>query len=141
MGDFPSASDSDFGTVISMYADGLTRIPREPEALPNFAADILGVAAGEPIIGVTIGSDSGWSRRRIDERRKVPARFGVLLSWGEAQPMLDYEYDTGYGGVDCDPVYAWTPTRVLFVSQYDGATRVEAIPREPVGLEAEMPGG
>lgn len=55
--------------------------------------------------------------------------------------MLDYAYDGSFGAPECDAIWAWTPTRVLFVSQYDGATRVESVPRNPQDGTPEMPGG
>jgi len=50
-------------------------------------------------------------------------------------------YDAGYGGEDCHPIYAWTDSRVIFVSCYDGSTQVESIPRNPMPGEARMFGG
>jgi hypothetical protein len=64
-----------------------------------------------------------------------------VLTWEQARPMLDYSYDTGYGGADCHAVWVWTPTRVLFVVQYDGSTGLESVPRAPVAGLPDMPGG
>lgn len=54
-----------------------------------------------------------------------------VLTWEEARPILDYEYDSGFGAQDCHSLYIWTPTRVIYVHEYDGATWPEAIPRNP----------
>lgn len=113
----------------------------------TFAGDLLEVAGDEPIEAVVIGG-FGWGSFNDEDpygadriERKAPVRKGVVLTWAEAEPMLDYEYSIGFGAPECDAVWAWTPTRVLFVSQYDGATGVESVPRNPVDGEPDMPGG
>ena len=54
-----------------------------------------------------------------------------ILTWEEARPHLDYEYDSGYGSQDCHNVYIWTPTRVIYIHEYDGSTWPETVPRNP----------
>lgn len=63
--------------------------------------------------------------------RNIGIVVGKIYSWEEAQPLLDYEYDAGYGGADCHFVNIWTPTRVIYIHEYDGATWPEAVPRNP----------
>ena len=108
----------------------------------NFKQDILDAAKGEKIIGVVIG-EMGWSSGYNKE--KVPLYDvqprGKVLSWEQAAPFLDYEYDNGYGAPECNAVYVWTETRVLFVTQYDGATCIHSVPRNPEDIDPEMPGG
>ncbi len=91
----------------------------------TFAEDIEEAAAGEPIDAVVIGTRGDhW----LDEEPQEPQ---AVLSWNEARPRLNYEYDDGYGGADCHAIYAWTPSRVLFVHEYDGSTTVTSVPRNP----------
>lgn len=110
--------------------------------MSNFASDIEAAAEGEPILGVVIHPEGESHYHDLAERRKVPARYGEVLAWEAARPMLDYGYDTGYGGVDCDAIWAWTETRVLFVGCYDGASWIQAAPRNPgTDIEAQTVGG
>lgn len=108
----------------------------------SFAADLEEAAGDEEIEFCVIG-DMGWSDGYgADERQAgALAAKGKVLPWSEARALLDYRYDTGYGAPDCNAVYAWTPSRVIFVSQYDGATGVEWVPRAPVECDPGMPGG
>lgn len=65
----------------------------------------------------------------------------VVLSREAALAKVDQEYDHGYGGADCYPVYAWTPSWVWFVHEYDGATGPRRVPRNPVPCAPEFGGG
>jgi len=56
----------------------------------------------------------------------------VPLPWDEARPLLDYNYNDGFGGEDCHPVYVWSDTEVGAVHEYDGATWVNVLPLVPV---------
>jgi len=74
------------------------------------------------------------------EGRNEGVRFGVILSWEEAEPMLCYEFEWGYGGY-CHPIYAWTKTRVLVTECYDGCKDIKSVPRNPQAVVPEMIGG
>lgn len=88
----------------------------------TFAQDIEKAANGEPIEAVTYRpTRNSWDK--VDPIGPVP--------WDEAREALDFAYDTGFGGSDCYPVWVWTASRVLFVGVYDGATWIEAVPRNP----------
>lgn len=109
----------------------------------SFAADIEHAAKGEPIGAVVIGGGDTWDEKGYDEQyfpKGVPP-LNVPLGWDEARPYLDYEYDPGYGGADCAPVWVYTPTRVLFVGTYDGATWIASVPRQPDKGEPDHIGG
>jgi hypothetical protein len=82
------------------------------------------------------GSDYGLERIT----RSVPVRVGELLTFEQARPMLDYEFDRGFGQPQCDAIFAWTEHKVLFVYECDGSTQVVAIPRNPTPGEVGMPG-
>jgi len=97
----------------------------------TFAEDILKVAGDEPILAIAVGpSRSCWWSDTIDH-----TLGNEPVSWLEAFPVLNYHFDAGYGGQDCHDIWAWTPTRVLFVHEYDGATGVASAPRFPVPFE------
>ena len=103
----------------------------------NFAQDILDEAGDEQIEGIVIGNYSTSTYYHEDEPKNVPRR-GVMLTWNEAFPYLDYEYDNGFGTAECHAITAWTTTKVIFVSEYDGATCVVSIPRHPTKHEPAM---
>lgn len=63
-----------------------------------------------------------------------------LLPVAEGLALLDYEYDNGYGGADCRPFFAWTKSKVYFVEEYDGATDLAWVPRNPVAMEPHFNG-
>ena len=102
----------------------------------SFAADLEKVALPETIETVVIGPSGGDADLDcVPEKRR-----GAVLTWEVARPLLDYEYYHGSGDRECNPVFAWTATRVLVIAIYDGSTWVEAIPRNPVPCEPEYVG-
>ena len=104
----------------------------------NFKQDVLEEAGKEPIEAVVIGDYCGYK----DHYKTCPTddrdAKGRILSWEEAAPVLDYACDTGFGGAECHAIYAWTATRVLFVAEYDGSTRMISVPRNPVDCIPRM---
>lgn len=117
--------------------------------MTTFAEDILEAASGEPIRAVVIGR-MGWDtdgdgppEEGTHGAGKPPWAhvLGRPISWADALPLLSYDYDDGFGAPDCQAVYAWTPTRVLFVSQHDGSTSINSVPRNPRHCNPQMPGG
>ena len=67
---------------------------------------------------------------------------GKLLTLAEAKPLMEaWQFSGGYGGPDCYAVYVWTDRRVIWVTQYDGATGIECAPRNPAECIPDMPGG
>jgi len=61
-----------------------------------------------------------------------------VLSAAHAETLLNYAYDSGFGGADCHAVYAWTPDQVLFVGEYDGSTHIAAVPRHATDCKPVM---
>lgn len=51
--------------------------------------------------------------------------------------ILDETFDDGFGGADCYPILAWSKSRVFFIAEYDGATHLTSVPRNPT---VEPPG-
>lgn len=73
----------------------------------------------------------------IDRSVTIP-----ILTWEEALPELEKEFDSGYGLAGCPAIYAYTKTWVIFVSEYDGSTMINRIPRNPTAnINPIMPGG
>lgn len=99
--------------------------------MSTFAEEIETAANGEPIEAIVLSparTDFWWGGNERDTPEELTAK---PISWSDARPLLDYEYDSGFGGQDCHSFYAWTAHRILFVSEYDGATSVCVIPRNP----------
>jgi hypothetical protein len=67
---------------------------------------------------------------------------GKLMPISEAEPMMQsWQFRGGYGAPDCYAVYIWTDRRVIWVTQYDGATGLSCAPRVPKDCFPDMPGG
>ena len=82
----------------------------------------------------------GWNGYKQNERGER-APTGETMTWEEARPFLDYNYDDNFGAPECHAVYVWTKNYILFVSTYDGATNIEAMPRNPMSCKPKMFGG
>ncbi len=96
--------------------------------MTNFKQDILEAAAGEPILAIAVSD----RRTRYPYGESPDHNLGSApVAWEAAAPVLDYEYDDGYGGQDCHDIWAWTATRVLFIHEYDGSTSVVSVARNP----------
>lgn len=91
--------------------------------MPNFLEDILTAAGGEEIIAFKFLDGRAYNS---------PTPFGgKVVPFSEVIGELNYDYDDGYGGQDCHNIYAWTPTRILYVGEYDGSTWIDSKPRNP----------
>lgn len=102
---------------------------------------IENTAGEEPVEACVIGK-MGWrdfQSELVPNYDAIPK--GKVMSWNEASKWIDYEFDDGFGAPGCNAVYAWTASRVFFVVQYDGATSLHSVPRNPIDEMPEMPGG
>lgn len=90
---------------------------------------------GEPLEAITVGKH--YDRQFEDV--SLPDE-NIILSPADGLKKLDIEYDSGFGGADCFPMYAWTASRVFFIAEYDGATHVAWIPRNPQAIEPQFDG-
>lgn len=92
--------------------------------MSNLIQWIEEAAAEEPILGVVIGQPPDiWYAPDLDPQ--------PVLTWDEAKPTLDYDFYSGFGQASCHPVLAWTESRVIFITEYDGSTSVNSVPRNP----------
>jgi hypothetical protein len=96
----------------------------------------------------------GWGSAPVDgeswkpgygEPDPPPVPFdkrGVLLSLEEAAHMMQsWHFGGGYGAPNCYATYIWTNKRILWVTNYDGATKLDWVPRSPIATMPYMPGG
>jgi len=97
----------------------------------SFEADILAVADGEPILAVKI-INVPYSYGSPDSRFEATKQFeNQVLPWATLENFFRYQYDTGYGSMDCHDIVAWTETKVIYIREYDGSTSVVYVPRNP----------
>ena len=98
--------------------------------MSNFKADIEEALKGERVDGVVVGLvDGGWDDE--NPRNSLASVGNGVLAWSDVVDELDYEYSSDYGAAECNAVYIWTPTRVLFVDEGDGCTTIAWVPRDP----------
>jgi hypothetical protein len=96
----------------------------------NIAKWFEKMAGNEPILCAVLGRHD--NPRWGDEC--TPHAVGKVLPWAEARALLDYEYDSGFGSANCHPVFAWTETKLLTITEYDGATGPAWFPRNPMDV-------
>lgn len=91
--------------------------------------------SGEVIEAIVVGKHDGspW-------RAPANPEENVVLDRAAGLEKLDQEYNNGFGSPCCYPMYAWTPTRVYLIHEYDGSTGPVWVPRSPVDIEPEFGG-
>lgn len=109
--------------------------------MANLKEWILEEANGETVEAVVIG-EMGWGNYGSDGVPNYDQQPRCkVLTWEEALPWIDYDFDSGYGAPSCNAIHAWTASKVMFVSQYDGATKIHSVPRNPSDSKPKMPDG
>ena len=101
--------------------------------MSNAKDDLIELASGEKFEAIVL------SRRKYYEWQD-PEYFGPDMI-KVALKELDFEFDSGYGGEEGFRLYAWTPTKVIIKSVYDGSEAYEAIPRHPSNIMPQAYGG
>jgi len=79
----------------------------------------------EEILNLTKG-DKGWS---LEDLKKP--QFFDKDKIKDALKILDFEFNSGYGGENGYAIYVWTKTKIVVKGTYDGAEWYEVIPRNP----------
>ena len=115
---------------------------------------ILKEAAGEAIEGVVIGDVGALSHDDVDEfadddEDELPLRLPSgevipkhsLVEWSDAEQVLSYVFNLGFGARRCHAITAWCATKVIFLSTYDGSITIRSVPRHPVAHRPVMFGG
>jgi hypothetical protein len=90
---------------------------------------------GEEIEAIVVGKhyNMRWSE-------PAAADENVILNREAGLAKLDQEYDHGFGGAYCYPMYAWTKSRVFWMEEYDGATGPSWTWRNPTATEPKFGG-
>lgn len=104
----------------------------------TFWKEIVDYARGEKIEAAIIGSECDYGGPYVPRLR--PRFLNVVLTPRRAKELLSYKGGCLNGAVSCHPVYIYTTTRVLFVTQYDGHTTFNSVPRNPMNVKVVMPG-
>jgi len=105
--------------------------------------DVLDMLGPNEAIEAVVFGDWGWAGYNEPEPAPVPKdRCGQVLMPDEAKGyMHGWSFDGGFGSPNCYAAYIWTNKRVIFVSEYDGSTRLNSVSRIPMGGLPTMPGG
>ncbi len=107
------------------------------------------LAKGEKVEAVVFGG-WGWCGDDIAEpgygepspQPVPPDKRGVVLTLSRARPyMQTWSFYGGFGAPNCYAVRIWTNRRVIWVTQYDGSTRLDSALRNPEPCIPDMPGG
>jgi len=96
------------------------------------------LANGEEIESVIVGNHDREFYSESEPFNGVTVNLPI--SWEEAKPFLSYEYDNGFGRANCHPVIACTKSRIITVTEYDGATGPAWFPRNPIPVKVGFDG-
>lgn len=83
-------------------------------------------ASGDKLLVAVVGWHDDADERWGNYTKQFPVE-----PWADASKKIDYEYDSGFGGADCHAVVAWGERYVYYVHEYDGATGIQKMPRNP----------
>ena len=107
----------------------------------NWFQELKEIDKIDKIIGITICPRSKTGKEfdfEPDYQKKYTKFFQTL---DEAKSLLDYEFDSGFGGTNGPYFTAWTNTTVIFPAQYDGSEWIDSVPRNPGLIATEHIGG
>src|SRR5438046_937110 len=86
----------------------------------------------EPILSMVVG-------KHYDRTHEAPLQDeNIILTREAGLAKIDQEFDEGYGGADCYPLFAWTRSRIFFIHEYDGAVSLHWVPRFPTEGEPDF---
>ena len=80
----------------------------------------------EEIIAIQIG------RKGDDYNSNEEGRLFRKKDINKALDILDFEFDSGYGGEEGYSIYVWTKNWIILKGTYDGSESYHKIPRKPV---------
>lgn len=108
----------------------------------NACDDLMEFLEPDETVSNIVFGNWGWNGYREDTVFVPADKRGILLDLEEAKPMMDgWTFFCGYGAPQCYAANIWTNKRVIWVTQYDGSTRLDSAPRNPVAHMPDMPGG
>lgn len=74
----------------------------------------------------------------FSEDRRPENQRDVVLNRDDGLALVDEEFNDGYGGADCFPITAWSENWIYFIREYDGATGLGSVPRNPIDHKPEF---
>lgn len=95
---------------------------------------------GEPVEAVIFYGDGPyWFSGGAKDEAFVPEEMrNRSLTWEEALPLLTNQSAYGdYGSLSIWEFYAWTPTQILMVNEYNGSHAPMWVPRNPTAFKPE----
>lgn len=105
---------------------------------------------GETVEAVVFG-EYGWGEYEHDfmydpdDHKGYPVpqkKQQLLLTLAESKPYLKkFKFHGGFGSPECHATYIWTNSRIIWITQYDGATNLSSAPRNPTACKPEIYGG
>ena len=115
--------------------------PREKEK--NAYTDLLGFLEEGELVEAIVFGPWGWNGYEEPDPVPVPHElFDEPLKLEDAkQYMRGWSFYSGFGSPQSYAVYIWTNRRIIWVTQYDGSTRLDSAPRNPIKIRPYMPGG
>ena len=123
-----------------------------PKAKPCAYDELMAYLEPGEVVEAIVFGPFGWGDEdddegeaygedRIDEPIPKSGR-GKVLTLEQAKPLMrGWSFDGGFGAPECYATYVWTNQRVIWVTQYDGSTGLDSMPRNPVACVPSMPGG
>ena len=104
----------------------------------NAMDDIKEKLQGNESIEAIVFGKWGWNGHYKPDGIQDPP-IGKILSESEAKPYCEnWSFGGDYGAPECFAVYIWTTQRVGWVSEYDGATCLRWVARNPVSCTPRM---
>lgn len=91
----------------------------------NWYKDLLEIDKEAGIILITVETNILYHEF---DSTKVVRRSGSLE---DVKELINYDFDSGYGGVEGFSFTAWTKDRIYFPAQYDGSEWIASVPRNP----------
>ena len=98
---------------------------------------------GEQFEPIVFGPWAWGMSEDVPKPEVPPSVMGRRLLPQEAKPFLEaFSFSGSYGSPECYATWVYTNKRVMWVTQYDGSTCLDAMPRNPTNGEMPyMPGG
>jgi len=100
----------------------------------NFKEDILEKVGDEVETAVIIVFGVGYNEKSIhfpEDKLNIPFNLKEVINY------FDYDYDSGFGGQDCDNIFIFLKKKILFIWEYDGSTSIASVPRNPESYNKE----
>mmetsp|Transcript_13804 Transcript_13804/g.25870 ORF Transcript_13804/g.25870 Transcript_13804/m.25870 type:complete len:302 (+) Transcript_13804:43-948(+) len=141
-----AATFSAAGIVSGAHLTAVSAPFQRGEGVESAMQDVLDfLEDGETVEAVVFGR-WGWGGYERPEGVGVPEnKLGKVLTPYEAGSYMEgWSFNGGHGAPECYAAHIYTNLRILFPSQYDGATCLNGIPLRPTACDPEditMPGG